>query len=90
MAKIYATKSPEMSEREKRNMESSRRIAAQGMVLLENDGTLPLRNTDINLALYGSGARRTVKGGVGSGDVNSRLIVSVEQGMKEAGFTVTT
>ena len=37
MAKIYATKSPEMSEREKRNMERSRRIAAQGMVLLEND-----------------------------------------------------
>ncbi len=90
MAKIYATTSPEMSEREKRNMERSRRIAAQGMVLLKNDGTLPLRNTNINLALYGSGARRTVKGGVGSGDVNSRLIVSVEQGMREAGFTVTT
>ena len=90
MAKLYATKSPEMSEREKRNMERARRIAAQGMVLLKNDGTLPLRNTGINLALYGSGARRTVKGGTGSGDVNSRLTVNVEQGMKEAGFTVTT
>ncbi|MBD5460718.1 MAG: beta-glucosidase [Lachnospiraceae bacterium] len=90
MAKIYATKSPEMSEREKKNMERSRRIATQGMVLLENDGTLPLQNVRGNIALFGSGARRTVKGGTGSGDVNSRMVVNVEQGMKEAGFMVTT
>lgn len=90
MAKILAAKSPEMSDREKRNMERSRRIATQGMVLLKNDGILPLRNVGMNVALYGSGARRTVKGGSGSGDVNSRLIINVEQGMKEAGFVVTT
>lgn len=32
----------------------------------------------------------TVKGGTGSGDVNSRSVVNVEQGLEEAGFTVTT
>lgn len=90
MAKIYASRSPEMGEREKRNMERSRHIATQGMVLLENDGTLPLRRTGGRVALYGSGARRTVKGGTGSGDVNSRMTISVEQGLKEAGFTITT
>ena len=42
MGKIYATKNPEMSEREKRNMERLRTLASQGMVLLENDGTLPI------------------------------------------------
>lgn len=79
-----------MGEREKRNMERSRYIATQGMVLLENDKTLPLRRTGGRIALFGSGARRTVKGGTGSGDVNSRMTISVEQGLEEAGFTITT
>lgn len=90
MAKYFATKSPEMSVREKRNMERSRKIATQGMVLLENDGTLPIKADSGNIALYGSGARRTVKGGTGSGDVNSRMTINVEQGLEEAGFSVTT
>lgn len=89
MGRLYATSNPEISEREKRNMERSRRIAAQGMVLLENDGTLPLK-VGGKIALYGNGARSTVKGGTGSGDVNSRFIVNVEQGLKEAGFQITT
>lgn len=47
MAKIFATKNPVMSEREKKNMERSRKIAVQGMVLLENDGTLPIRSANV-------------------------------------------
>lgn len=87
--KIFATRNPEMSKREKRNMERVRELATQGMVLLHNDGTLPLRDTD-RIALYGSGARNTIKGGTGSGDVNSRLVVNVEEGLCESGVTVTT
>ena len=34
--------------------------------------------------------RCTVKGGTGSGEVNSRVFVTVEEGLKEAGFTVTS
>ncbi len=90
MAKIFATTNPEVSEREKRNMERSRKIASQGMVLLENDGTLPISGETKKLALYGNGARNTVKGGTGSGDVNSRFVVNVEEGLKDAGFTITT
>lgn len=89
MGKLFATTNPEVSEREKRNMERSRRIASQGMVLLQNDGTLPLVNKG-KIALYGNGARSTVKGGTGSGDVNSRFVVNVEQGLQEAGFQITT
>lgn len=89
MPKIFAATNPEISEREKRNMERSRKIASQGMVLLENRGALPLKETG-KIALFGNGARRTVKGGTGSGDVNSRFVVNVEQGLEEAGFTVTT
>lgn len=89
MARFFASRSPEISEREMRNMERSRKIASQGMVLLQNDGTLPVQNVK-KVALFGNGARRTVKGGTGSGDVNSRTVVSVEQGLEAAGFTVTT
>lgn len=44
--------------------------APESMVLLRSDGSFPLPEAD-RLALYGSGARRTIKGGTGSGDVNS-------------------
>ena len=59
------------------------------MVLLENDGALPLKEKG-RIALYGNGARATVKGGTGSGDVYVRETVSVEEGLRREGFTVTT
>ena len=90
MAKLFASGSPEMSGRERRNMDRARKLAAQGMVLLENDGTLPLQKQIRTIAAFGSGVRRTVKGGTGSGEVNSRFAVHVEQGLEDAGFTVTT
>lgn len=81
--------SPDISEREIRNQKRARKIAADGMVLLENDGALPLKKGG-RIALFGNGARRTVKGGTGSGDVNSRSVVSVEQGLENAGYEVLT
>lgn len=90
MAEFHATTSPEMSDREKRNMERVRKIVPHGMVLLENDGVLPLKSIPEKIALYGSGARRTVKGGTGSGDVNSRQVITVEDGLEQAGMIVTT
>ena len=90
MAKIYATTQQQVSARETRNMEKVRRIAADGMVLLENNGVLPLQNRGQLLAVFGNGVRRMVKGGTGSGDVNSRTVVNVEQGLEEAGFGIGT
>ena len=66
-----------------------RRLAPECMVLLKKDGSFPLREPG-KIALYGSGARRTLKGGRGSADVNVKSYVTVEQGLKNAGFTVTT
>ncbi len=88
MARFSASRSSDISARETRNMERSRKIASQGMVLLKNNGALPIVETGKRIALYGNGARRTVKGGTGSGDVNSRSVTSVEQGLEAAGFTV--
>ncbi len=90
MAKFHASTSAAVSEREVRNMERARKVASQGMVLLENAGALPLKAGTKNVALFGNGGRRTIKGGTGSGDVNSREVVNVEQGLEAAGLTVTT
>lgn len=51
------------------------KAAVEGIVLLENDGSLPLKAGKI--ALYGAGAKKTIKGGTGSGEVNERHAVSV-------------
>ena len=47
MKKIYAAVSPDVSRREIENRNRSRLIAAEGMVLLENNGILPLKLKDI-------------------------------------------
>ncbi len=52
------------------------------------DGTLPL--TPGKVALYGAGAQMATKGGTGSGEVKERHVVSILEGLEEAGFTVTT
>ena len=68
----------------------ARRAAAEGMVLLKNeDRVLPLAPGS-RVALFGAGATRTIKGGTGSGDVNERYSVTIAQGMKDAGFVITT
>ena len=77
------------SEREKANSEFSCYAATQGMALLENSGGLPIAKEG-KVALFGAGVRKTVKGGTGSGAVNQRDTVNVEQGFENAGYTVTT
>jgi beta-glucosidase len=89
MLNFRASKTNNITKRELEHLKLVRELAPQCMVLLENDGTLPLKKKG-NIALFGSGARRTVKGGTGSGDVNDRIVVSVEQGFINAGFKVTT
>ncbi len=90
MTRIFAPTSPEITSREMKNTERVRRIAAEGMVLLENKGVLPLKADGRSLAVFGNGVRRMVKGGTGSGDVNSRTVVNIEQGLESAGFQIAT
>lgn len=90
MAKIYAGTNPAVSSREATNLKRVRDAAAESMVLLENRGALPLGPDVKTIALFGNGARYTVKGGTGSGDVNSRDEVIVEQGLTAAGYVITT
>ena len=79
----------ELYEYEVKHGQLLRGLAPECMVLLKSDGTFPLEAPG-KVALYGSGARETIKGGTGSGDVNVRHYTTVEEGLENAGFTVTT
>lgn len=78
-----------MSQYEIDHLATVRAGAPESMLFLATDGTFPLAAPG-PVSLYGAGARRTIKGGTGSGDVNSRHVVNIEEGLENAGFEVTT
>ncbi len=88
MSEIFASKTPEVEEREVIHANLSRELAGECMVLLENDGALPFAAKKV--AVYGNGVRGTIKGGTGSGDVNTRSNVNIEQGFVNAGIEVVS
>ena len=65
----------------------AREAAGEAMVLLRNEGALPLKGNE-KVALYGVSALDFVAGGTGSGDVNKAYVVNMEDAMKNAGFTL--
>ena len=77
-----------MNNYEKENIERLRPYLAECTVLLKKNGAFPL-DGPCRITAAGSGVRDTVKGGTGSGEVNSRYFVNIEQGLKDAGFTIT-
>ncbi len=79
----------EVSKREVLHSQLARKAAAEGIVLLKNKGILPLKKST-TIALFGAGADKTVKGGIGSGDVNNRENISIYRGLKEVGVTITS
>ena len=84
------TTSNEVTQREIANRALARKAAAEGFVLLKNEGHFLPAPKGGKIALYGAGAVKTIKGGTGSGDVNERDYVTIAQGMKNAGYEVTT
>jgi len=56
--------------------------AAEGVVLLKNDGALPLSG-DHKVAVFGTGQIETVRGGTGSGWTYPRYVISILDGMRE-------
>lgn len=74
---------------EKEHLEKLRKHLAECCVLLKYNGAFPLEKPG-KIAVYGSGVRGTIKGGTGSGEVNSRYFITVEQGLSDAGFEIVT
>lgn len=81
---------PEVSAREVAHRPIARRAAGEGFVLLKNDNEVLPLTKGCSIGLYGVGAAKTVKGGTGSGDVNERHSVTIWEGLKEAGFKITS
>ncbi len=64
-----------------------RKAAAEGLVLLENNGVLPLKDVK-KVALYGVGSYDFIAGGTGSGNVNKKYVRNVAEGLRVNGFEV--
>lgn len=67
----------------------TRQSAAEGMVLMKNNETLPFSKNVKNVALYGVTSYDFIAGGTGSGNVNHAYVVSLLDGMKNGGYTVS-
>ncbi len=72
------------------NKQIARVAATEGMVLLRNENDILPIPKGTAIALYGAGAAHTIKGGTGSGDVNSRKTVSILEGLTNAGYQIVT
>lgn len=63
------------------HIDLSRKAACEGIVLLKNDGVLPLKK-GTNVAVFGNAQIDYVKGGGGSGDVYCRYVRNIYEGLK--------
>ena len=74
-----------MYEYEKDHIAKLRPYLPECCVLLKKNGAFPL-DGPCRIAAYGNGVRDTLKGGTGSGEVNSKYYVTVEMALADAGF----
>jgi len=79
----------ELFDYEREHISTLRQGLGECCVLLRSDGSFPL-NKPCKIGAYGNGVIKTVKGGTGSGEVNSRYFVTVYEGLTQAGFDITS
>ena len=79
----------ELLDYEKKHIDYLKENSAECALFMKKDGSFPLKEP-CRTVLVGNGARQTVKGGTGSGDVASRFFSTFEDGLKNAGFEITS
>ena len=70
----------------KAHAEVARKAAEESIILLKNEGTLPLNGNE-KVALYGVSSVDFVGIGTGSGEVNTTHIVNMQEAMREPSFS---
>lgn len=68
----------------------AREAAADGIVLLKNEGTLPLPKTIQEVAVFGVAGYQTCIGGTGSGTVHAPYAIQIPQALQAAGICVSS
>ena len=66
----------------------TRQSSTEGMVLLKNNGVLPIKNLK-TVALFGVNSYDFMSGGLGSGAVNVPYVVDMVEGLKNIGVSTT-
>ena len=61
-------------------------IAEEGMILVKNNGLLPLKSDVENLNVFGWASTNPIYGGTGSGSADESANISLLQGLKNAGY----
>ena len=83
----------ELLNYEKEHLDILRNYLAECVVLLkkaaDKSRAFPLEKP-CEIAVYGNGVRHTSMGGTGSGEVNTRFCISIEEGLEQYGFRITT
>jgi len=76
---------------EKEHLSELDEYSAECTVLLRSNGDFPLTDDKVkDIYLYGNGARNTLKGGTGSGDVVSRPLTTIEDAFTQCGYNIKT
>ncbi|MBR5657324.1 MAG: glycoside hydrolase family 3 C-terminal domain-containing protein [Prevotella sp.] len=65
----------------------TRQSAAEGIVLLKNNGTLPWKSGIKTVSLFGENSYDFLSGGTGSGCVHPPYVVDMLEGLKNAGIS---
>lgn len=76
-----------MFDYEINNINRVKELAHECTLFLKRDNNFPI-NKPCKIAAYGNGVRNTLKGGTGSGEVNSREFKTIEEVLNETGFEI--
>ena len=86
--KTYYSQSFDSSAKSRKNGEEKvEDICNEGIVMLKNDGTLPL-STSSEITLLGRGSVDPIYGGSGSGNVDTTTCANPKSGLEKAGFSI--